>query len=90
MKKYLFAALLGLLIAIGIQLYFNGKCIHFQADRAIITLQGVYCFVDRVELVKPYMLLKELEEREQAAPTYDPRMKINFPTKQTMVTHDPV
>lgn len=82
MKKYLLAVLVGLLIAISIQWYFNAACIGHQTDRAVITPQGVYCFVDRVELVKPYMLLKELEERD-SKPIFDGRLKIIFPEEQT-------
>lgn len=82
MKKIIFALSVALLIAIAAQWYYNGECISHQTDRAVITLQGVYCFVDRVELVKPYMLLKDLEARD-SKPIFDGRLKRIFPEEQT-------
>lgn len=82
MKKL--AILFALLVAASVQWYFNARCIHFQTDRAVVTPLGVYCFVDRVELVKPYMLLRDLEEREEKQMRQiDPRMKINYPIENT-------
>lgn len=82
MKKFVLAFLLAVLAALCIQCYYNAKCISHQTDRAVITFDGVYCFVDRVELVKPYMLLRELEERDKK-PIFDGRLPINLPEEQT-------
>jgi hypothetical protein len=86
-KAWLFwlVILLSIFVGLCIQSYYNAECIKYSFDRAVITVQGVFCFVDRVELVHPYMFLRDIVEREKhkcESLQCDPRFTPKYDTDQ--------
>lgn len=79
MKKYIFLAVVQVaaLVAMGIQSHLNARCYVYGFDDAHVTVNGVFCHTHRPNLVKTYMLLKDLDERAKK-PVIDPRAPQKF------------